>query len=604
MVQHTLSRFVLPVSVCFVSLTAEAFELFVADASRDAVYALIDGDGSGCLQPEEVSIVYGDEAAGPDLSTPADLWWVGETLYLLDGGTLDMVLRLTDTDGDGRFFGADEVMEFFGPGCEGPRLRTPNRLFYRDGVFGVVDDSKVRALVVLLQDHDGDGAACAAGESHTIYDGDQAQVVSPPLDPEAFCQLPDTTLLVGDAADGSIRRLADVDDDGLVAGDDEITIFYAPPPGASPPRFSCLVPSGPGVLAADRAHGLVLYLEDADGDGLVGEDETAIFCGGSAASPYMAEPADLWLDTRGGLWIIDNGTDQILYAADRNGDGDALDPGELLVVLADRSVLSQPTSLVVVSEPDGEAPHIEGLSAGQGMGGGGDSVTIAGEYFVAGTSVYFGETPALEVELVDADTLAVVTPPGSGIVDVTVASVFGRAVLENAWSYETVTLTVDRMEPAEGPAAGGYEVRFHGRGLKWAHVWFDGIAGEVVSSDTDLLVAVVPSHAAGEVAVLVTNGTEEVVLAFTYLVGGSFMRGYVDGGGDIAINDAILILSILFADGGMPPCSDRADVNDDGTVNIADAINLLGYLFGGGESPPPPFPVVGEDPTDDALVCE
>ena len=229
---------------------------------------------------------------------------------------------------------------------------------------------------------------------------------------------------------------------------------------------------------------------------------------------------------------------------------------------------------------------------------------IHGSGFVPGSEVFFGPLPVPWVEWLSATRLRAATPPGAGRVAVTVASVYGAALMEDAWEYIGETLRIDAMTPEAGPAGGGIEVTFTGAGLGLADVWFDGIPADVRLRTDAMLVVVAPPRAAGAVDVLVGDGISLAVLRFEYVsAGGVFVRGDVDADGAIAINDAILILSILFAGEPPPSCEDRADVNDDGALNIADAIRLLGYLFGGGEPPPPPFPDPGPDPTEDELVC-
>ncbi len=84
--------------------------------------------------------------------------------------------------------------------------------------------------------------------------------------------------------------------------------------------------------------------------------------------------------------------------------------------------------------------------------------------------------------------------------------------------------------------------------------------------------------------------------------GSSFLRGEVNKDGNIDIADAVTILGYLFSHRALE-CLDAADVNDDGSVDIADAIYVLGFLFAEGPSPRAPFPDVGEDPTDDTILC-
>lgn len=83
-----------------------------------------------------------------------------------------------------------------------------------------------------------------------------------------------------------------------------------------------------------------------------------------------------------------------------------------------------------------------------------------------------------------------------------------------------------------------------------------------------------------------------------------FIRGDVDGDGNVLINDAIFSLGVLFGPSAGFPCEDAADVNDTGNIDIADTIYLLSYLFAGGPDLPEPFPFCGPDFTDfDALFC-
>ena len=84
----------------------------------------------------------------------------------------------------------------------------------------------------------------------------------------------------------------------------------------------------------------------------------------------------------------------------------------------------------------------------------------------------------------------------------------------------------------------------------------------------------------------------------------TFVRGDLDGDGEVLINDPIFVFNYLFVEGPIPPCFDSADANDDGTINIADGLYIINYLFLF-MSPPPaaPFPTCGTDPTNDLLNC-
>ncbi len=83
-----------------------------------------------------------------------------------------------------------------------------------------------------------------------------------------------------------------------------------------------------------------------------------------------------------------------------------------------------------------------------------------------------------------------------------------------------------------------------------------------------------------------------------------FIRGDVDDGGSVALNDAIVVLSYLFSDASAPHCLSAADANDDRRVNLADGVAILNMLFRGEGPLPPPSGECGTDRTQDALTCE
>ncbi len=63
------------------------------------------------------------------------------------------------------------------------------------------------------------------------------------------------------------------------------------------------------------------------------------------------------------------------------------------------------------------------------------------------------------------------------------------------------------------------------------------------------------------------------------------LPGDSDGSGRRNINDAILVISFLFAGGAEGPCPSEMDASGDGALNIADVNYLIQWLFLGGPSP-------------------
>lgn len=103
--------------------------------------------------------------------------------------------------------------------------------------------------------------------------------------------------------------------------------------------------------------------------------------------------------------------------------------------------------------------------------------------------------------------------------------------------------------------------------------------------------------------VIATPSLTSCVKETTVDPGPRFLRGEVDGDGNLTVGDAIVFLRYFFAGGTAPTCLSSADANDDGGLNVADAIPVLLHLFGGRSTLPPPFFACGTDPTPDDLSC-
>ena len=80
-----------------------------------------------------------------------------------------------------------------------------------------------------------------------------------------------------------------------------------------------------------------------------------------------------------------------------------------------------------------------------------------------------------------------------------------------------------------------------------------------------------------------------------------FVRGDVDGDGNLNITDASRILQALFLKGSLG-CKDAADTDDSGSVDLGDALHVLNYLFLSG--PALASSDCQADLTEDSLDCE
>jgi hypothetical protein len=108
----------------------------------------------------------------------------------------------------------------------------------------------------------------------------------------------------------------------------------------------------------------------------------------------------------------------------------------------------------------------------------------------------------------------------------------------------------------------------------------------------------------GDTLLVALPAANALVRLFLDPPGGPFVRGDVDGSGQVDVSDPAGLVRYYFRDGAAPPCRDAADANDDGSLDLSDPVFVLFFLFLDGEAPPAPFPEPGEDGTRrDPLDC-
>jgi hypothetical protein len=169
------------------------------------------------------------------------------------------------------------------------------------------------------------------------------------------------------------------------------------------------------------------------------------------------------------------------------------------------------------------SPTVTGLSPASGPAHGGTVVTVSGTNFAGTTAVDFGTKAGMKMSVVNADTLKVTAPAGTGTVNVTVTTRGGSSGVstKDRFSYFNPP-TVTRLSPASGPARGGSIVTISGTNLVGASaVHFGAKTGAhltVVNPDT---VKVTAPAGTGTVNVTVTTpgGTSAVSTKdrFSYL---------------------------------------------------------------------------------------
>jgi hypothetical protein len=209
-----------------------------------------------------------------------------------------------------------------------------------------------------------------------------------------------------------------------------------------------------------------------------------------------------------------------------------------------------------------EAPVVKSVSPYEGTPAGGTEVIITGEHLESGgkTLVYFGGGEAVtNAQIKSAGELIVKSPPhASGTVDVTVTTSKGTSATtqHDAYTYESAqppsklpplvsSVSLTRGGPAEGPAAGGTEVKITGEDLEGTQeVQFGGVRAATFREQSPTeIIAVSPAHTGGKADVTVktpagTSSRSEHD-RFTYLapvIGGvSPHEGPIAGGTEVTV---------------------------------------------------------------------
>ncbi|WP_169734138.1 IPT/TIG domain-containing protein [Hamadaea tsunoensis] len=227
-------------------------------------------------------------------------------------------------------------------------------------------------------------------------------------------------------------------------------------------------------------------------------------------------------------WDVLSGFYEIRAAAP--GCTDPADPANASVTIGPFAVPPPRVGLSIVlacaGEPPAAVPAVTALSSGTGTTAGGDTVTVTGTGFTPAATVAFGGTPAASVTYLSPQLLSVVTPAGSGPVDITVHTAGGTSPTGDADRYFFGTApVVAGLSSSQGIATGGVPLTVTGSGFTGTTaVTFGGqpATGLAVVSDTELHVTV-PPGVPGTVDVTVTNpaGSSAPTAADRYAYTGS-----------------------------------------------------------------------------------
>jgi hypothetical protein len=64
-----------------------------------------------------------------------------------------------------------------------------------------------------------------------------------------------------------------------------------------------------------------------------------------------------------------------------------------------------------------------------------------------------------------------------------------------------------------------------------------------------------------------------------------YLCGDADGSGGVDIDDAVYLISFIFAGGPAPDPYESGDADCSGAVDIDDIVYIIGYIFSGGSAP-------------------
>ena len=161
-----------------------------------------------------------------------------------------------------------------------------------------------------------------------------------------------------------------------------------------------------------------------------------------------------------------------------------------------------------LSSSGAQSPVVNAISPAGGPATGGTSVTVTGTGFTGVTSVGFGGTAANPQTGATDTQLVVVSPGGTGTVDITVTTPSGTSATSSAdqFTYASAALTVTGINPKTGPPTGGTSVTVTGTGFTGAtSVGFGGTSANPQSGVTDTQLVVVSPGGTGTVDVTVTT---------------------------------------------------------------------------------------------------
>jgi hypothetical protein len=294
---------------------------------------------------------------------------------------------------------------------------------------------------------------------------------------------------------------------------------------ATAPGVDAITVTGPGGTSAPTSAAQYTFVATPVVTGL--SPNSSPLAGGTAVtitgSGLLAATTVSFGDQAVGFSVIDDST---LVAT--SPAVDTADTAQVTVSsIGGTSATSSASTFTYVAAVSSSAPVVSKLSPNWSPPAGGATVTITGKNFTGATAVDFGSTPASSITVVSGTSITAVAPPGTGMVDLTVANGYGTSAVVAADSFSYGPL-VSKISPNKGSAGGETKVTITGHNfLGTTGVTFggqDALSFTVASTGSSIVAYAPPEIGTGvqTVDVVATNpdGTSPIVAGdrFTYAV--------------------------------------------------------------------------------------
>jgi hypothetical protein len=276
---------------------------------------------------------------------------LAQSRFLVNDRTNDSIYVLHDANGNGVIDEPGEVAVFFSAanasGIPGP-LNPTCLAVRRDGLTLMGDQDSARRLLYILRDLSGDHDANDAGEAIVAADATNASGVSFAFPTGAEFDSRGRLYVVNAGnsfGDDLVVRLVDLNGDGDFQDPGEITHYVGVPffgPGNGPYSPQEIVFDASDVMylrnSSANLHG-VWRFEDLNGNGRADDagEATVFFDSTNASGVIVSAGFAIDVDRRrpGSLYyhqLASGGVDQVYRLTDLNGDRDANDAGEAVLV--------------------------------------------------------------------------------------------------------------------------------------------------------------------------------------------------------------------------------------------------------------------------------